>query len=128
MVMQASGVFYIARAKMRFADMTHTVAWRTRPGDILISDIFWFPEVTSTLAPSRRFLFSWSAADVPDMVMMAVRAGHLRFALVTSVPATGYEPPPALDIPGAPCRFVRGQQFGLDTLGLTLSRYSCEGS
>jgi hypothetical protein len=72
-------------------------------------------------------LFSWSAADVPAMAAMAVDHGFRRFGIVTSVPLTGYEAPPTLDVPGAPCRFVRGTPIGLDDQGLVLSRYSCEG-
>jgi hypothetical protein len=125
-VMQASGVFWLQRAKARNARLTAWVGNRTAPGDVLITDLFWFPEVTATLAPSRRMLFSWSAADVPAMAGMAVQHGLRRFGVVTSTPLTGYEAPAALEVPGAPCRFARGQRIALDELGLILNRYACE--
>jgi hypothetical protein len=125
-VMQASGVFWLQRAKTRNARLTDRVGNRTAPGDVLITDLFWFPEVTATLAPSRRMLFSWSAADVPAMAGMAVQHGLRRFGVVTSTPLTGYEAPAALEVPGAPCRFARGQRIPLDELGLILNRYACE--
>jgi hypothetical protein len=125
-VMQASGVFWLQRAKARNARLTERVGNRTAPGDVLITDLFWFPEVTATLAPSRRMLFSWSAADVPAMAEMAVQHGFRRFAVVTSTPLTGYEAPAVLEVPGAPCRFRRGQRINLDELGLVLNRYGCD--
>jgi len=127
LVMQASGLFYVQRAKARNATLTHWLAARTAPGDVILTDIFWFHEVTATLAPTRRQLFSWSAADVPAMAAMAIAQGRMRFSIASSVPLTGYEPPAAIDVPGAPCRFVRGQQIGLDNMGLLLRRYGCEG-
>lgn len=128
LLMQLTGLYWAQRAKARTARLTSWVASRTAPGDVLISNVFWFPEVTATLAPSRRMLFSWQSADVPAMAAMAVAHGFRRFGVVTSLPLTGYEAPPTLDVPGAPCRFVRGQTIGLDELGLLLSRYACEGS
>jgi hypothetical protein len=126
LVMQISGVFWLQRAKARNARLTHWVASRTAPGDVLITDLYWFPEVTATLAPSRRMLFSWSSADIPAMAGMAVQHGFRRFGVVTSTPLTGYEAPPALDVPGAPCRFTLGQRIGFGEMGLVLNRYGCE--
>jgi hypothetical protein len=39
---------------------------------------------------------------------------------------TGYEAPPTLEVPGAPCRFVRGLRIPI-SFGLVLSQYACEG-
>jgi len=61
------------------------------------------------------------------MAAMAIARGLPRFSLVTSLPLTGYDAPAVLDVPGAPCRYARGLQVGLDSYGLTLSRYGCEG-
>jgi len=127
LVMQVTGIALFRHAKMRHAEMTAWVANRTAPGSVLITDVFWFHELTAMLSPTRRTLFSWSSADVPALAAIAVQHGIDRFAVVSSVPLTGYDPPPVLDVPGAPCRFVRGQRIGLDRNGLTLSRYGCEG-
>jgi len=124
-IMHATGVAFLTSAKSHYSGMTHWLASRTAPGDVLISNVFWFPEVTATLATSRRFLFSWSESDVPAMAAMAVRRGTPRFSLVTSVPITGYDAPLTIDVPGSTCRFTRGQQVALDRHGLTLSRYGC---
>ena len=124
-VMQATGVVYFARAKRRHAEMTHWLASRTPHGAVLISTVFWFPELTATLASSRRFLFSWSPSDVPEMAAMAVSRGLPTFNLVTSPLINGYDAPLSIAVPGSPCRFTRGQQIALDSYGLTLSRYGC---
>jgi hypothetical protein len=126
LVMQASGVFWLQRSKARNARLTHGLASLTAPGDVLITDVFWFPEVTATLASSRRMLFSWSSGDIPAMAGMAVQHGFRRFGVVTSTALTGYEAPPVLDLPGAPCRFTRGPRIALDELGLVLNPYACE--
>jgi hypothetical protein len=124
-VMQATGFAFVQREKARHASITHALEARTAPGDVVITTVFWVPEVAATLAPSRRMLFAWSPADVPSMAAMAVGKGIRRFSLVTLVPFNGYDAPPTLDVPGAPCRFVRGHVSALDAQGSTLSRYEC---
>jgi hypothetical protein len=125
-IAQIDGLRLLVDAKSRNARLTHWVGNRTAPGDVLITDLYWFPGVTATLAPSRRMLFSWSSADIPAMAGMAVQHGFRRFGVVTSTPLTGYDAPPALAVPGAPCRFTRGQRISLDEKGLVLNRYACE--
>jgi hypothetical protein len=126
MLMLATGFVNIYVAKTRFAAVTHGLARVTVDGEVIISDVFWVPEVTSTLAPSRRFLFSWSASDFPALAALGVRAGLPRFTLVTYAVQTQYLAPDSIAVPGAPCRFVRGREFGLEIGGLVLSRYRCE--
>jgi hypothetical protein len=124
-VMQMTGIAFVGRSKMRHAAMTHEVAARTPEGGVLISNVYWFPEVTATLGSSRRFLFSWSAADVPELAAMARARGFSRFELVTSAPLTGFEAPPRIGGFDATCVFERGEQVALDRLGLTMTRYEC---
>jgi hypothetical protein len=124
-VMQTSGVFWLQLSKVRHARLTAWVGNHTSPGDVLISNVFWFPEVTATLAPARRMLFSWSSADVPAMAAMAVTRGFRHFSVVTSFSLTGYEAPATLDVPGATCRFRRGAPIELYP-GLVLSPYACD--
>jgi len=126
-VMLATGIVYLRTAKIRFAGVTHALARLTGDGEVVISNVFWVPEVTATLAQERRFLFSWTATDVPALAALAVGAGFDRFALVTYAAQTHQTAPDAIDVPGAPCRFVRGQrQFVLEIPGVFLSRYGCE--
>jgi hypothetical protein len=126
LVMQLTGIVWLQRGKAHYARLTHEVASLTAPGDVLITNVFWFPEVTATLASSRRMLFSWSSADIPAMANMAAQHGFRRFGVVTSTPLTGYEAPQLLDVPGARCRFTRGHQIALDELGLVLNPYTCD--
>src|SRR4029077_16540248 len=59
LVMQVAGVFLLRRAKMEMARLTASVAREIGPDDVLFSNVFWVPEVTATLAPTRRMLFSY---------------------------------------------------------------------
>ena len=123
MLMQATGAGWVKHGKQHTSRVLGWVANRTAPGDVLISNVFWFPEVTATLAPTRRFLFSWSGEQVPAMAALAVAHGLQRFRLVTSPALTGYEAPPFLDVPGAECRFMRGEPTAL--ADLLVNEYSC---
>jgi hypothetical protein len=125
-VMQLTGLVWLQRAKARNARLTHEVASLTAPGDVLITDVFWFPEVTATLASSRRILFSGASADIPAAAGLAAQRGFRRFGVVTSTPLTGYDAPQAFDLAGVRCRFVRGPRVALDELGLVLNPYTCE--
>ncbi len=126
LVMLIAGVAYLAGAKTRFASVTHGLARLTAPGEIVITDVFWLPEVAATLAPSRRMLFSWNLSDAPLMVSPAVKAGFGRFTIVTYPLLTNHISPDAVDVPGAHCLFVRSEhQYGVEIPGVVLSRYSC---
>ena len=122
LVMQLAGVFLLRRAKMEMARLTASVARETGPDEVLFTNVYWVPEVMATLAPTRRMLFSWSAANAPAVAGLAARNGFRRFSIVTSRLLTGYEAPAVLD--GGPCRFTRGTPVSLD-FGLLLSHYSC---
>ncbi|HEX6463488.1 MAG TPA: hypothetical protein VFZ98_03500, partial [Vicinamibacterales bacterium] len=124
-LMQVTGLIFLRSAKTHFADVTHRIARLTRPGDVILSDVFWVPEVTATLAPTRRMLFSWATSEVPALAEVAVRHGFDQFALITHPGMMNHPPPDAIDIPGNPCRFVKHGEFVLDISGLSLSRYSC---
>jgi hypothetical protein len=125
-VMLLFGITYLTGAKNRFAGVTHGLARLTTDGEVIITDVFWVPEVTATLAPSRRMLFSWNLSDAPQMAAPGVHAGLERFSLVTYALLTHHTAPDSIAVPGAQCLYVRGEhQFGLEVRGLVLSRYSC---
>ena len=127
MVMQATGVGWIKHGKVHNARLVAWIANETAPGDVLISDVYWFPELIATFAPTRRVLFSWTPGQVPAMAARAGAHGFRAFRIVTAPRLTGYEPPPVLDLPGAMCRYSRGQPIAVGEL-LLVSEYSCEGS
>jgi hypothetical protein len=52
-----------------------------------------------------------------------VAGGFRQFRTVTSPQLTDYDAPAILDLPGAPCRFVRAQPIVLAEL--LISEYSC---
>ena len=70
-------------------------------------------------------LFTWDASEIPALAAVVAGHGIERLSLVTLPLLTNHFAPATIDVPGAACRFVRGREFGLDTFGLTLSRYSC---
>ena len=122
-VMQATGAGWVKHSKRHNARIVEWISARTAPGDVLISDVFWFPEVTATLAPTRRMLFSWTPGQMPAMAARAAAGGFRTFRIVTSPQLTGYQAPPAFDLPGAPCRYVRRPPIAL--VELLVSEYSC---
>ena len=125
-LMLATGIAHLTAAKRRFAGVTHGLAQLTTPGEIVITDVFWLPEVASTLAPTRRILFSWDLSDAPRAAALGVKAGFDHFTMVTYPVLTHRVSPDTIDVPGAPCEFVRGDhQYGLEIRGVVLSRYSC---
>jgi hypothetical protein len=123
MVMQLTGMGWVKHSKTLNARMTAWMAARTAPGDVLISDVYWFPEVTATLAPTRRMLFSWKPGEMPAMAARAAAAGFREFRFVTSPHLTNYHAPPVLDLPGAPCRYTSGPPIGIAVL--MINEYSC---
>jgi hypothetical protein len=124
LLMQASGVAWVKYGKAHCARLIDWIARGTAPGDVLISNVYWFPELTATLAPSRRMLFSWAPGQMPAMVERAAAHGFPTFRIVTSSHLTGYDAPAAFELPNARCRYTRGQPV---TLGeLQIVEYSCE--
>jgi hypothetical protein len=124
MLMAATGAGWVKHGKAHTARLTGWIANRTVPGDVLISNVYWFPEVTATLAPTRRMLFSWTPGEMPAMAARAAAHGFRAFRIVTAPQLTGYDAPPVFDLPGAPCRYTRGQPIAFGDL--LISEYSCE--
>lgn len=122
-LMQATGVGWVKSGKAHGARLTAWIASETAPGDVLISNVYWFPEITATLAPTRRMLFSWTPGQMPAMAARVAARGFRAFRIVTSPQLTGYHAPPVIDLPGAPCRYARGQPIALGDL--LISEYSC---
>ena len=126
MVMQATGVGWVKHGKVHNARLVAWIEQETAPGDVLISDVYWFPELVASLAPTRRVLFSWIPGQVPAMAARAAGHGFRTFRIVSAPKLTGYAAPPVLDLPGVPCRYSRGQPIAVGEL-LLVSEYSCDG-
>ena len=124
MLMSATGAGWVKHGKEYTARLTDWIARQTAPGDVLISDIYWFPEVTATLAPTRRMLFSWTPGAMPAMAARMADRGIREFRIVTSPQQTGYDAPDVIDLPGAPCRYPRGAPTAFGEL--LISQHSCE--
>jgi hypothetical protein len=120
------GLWILADAKRRNARIVHQLAELTSPGDVVISDIAWFPQVTAELIPSRRVLFARSPAEVSYLAATAAARGMRSVALVISPPETGYYAPGTLDAAREGCTYVRNARHSFGERGLILHRYACQ--
>lgn len=125
-VMQVTGVLYVQRTKARHARITHALADRTSPDEVIISGLFWVPQIAATLAPERRLLFAWSPADVASNAALAANNGLSSVAVVTLSELTGHDAPETLPASNGSCLFRRRERASLGELGLMLNRYVCE--
>ncbi len=124
--MQLHGLMWAWKAKADTARLTRMIAENTTPEEVLISDIYWVPEVTATLAPERRMLLASSYLDIPATVAVTRQRGRPHVAIVSSFTLTGYRPPDAFDAPIVPCHLARTRQMPLP-FGLLITHYACPG-
>ena len=122
-LMQASGLLYLRDAKDRNARITDQV--RRLPADEpIVADAYWVPEVIATLAPDRRLLFAWSAAEVSELGRLVVDGGFRSLTVLSSTAETGYVAPRHLaEVPG--CTLARVERVAVGERGLILHRYAC---
>lgn len=126
--MQVDGLRYLALAKARNARITHRLAELTQPGDVVITDIAWFAQVTAELSPSRRILFAWSPQQVESLARMAAAKGMRTIGIAASMPETGFAAPRTIDAIAEGCLFTRTAREDLRERGLILHRYQCTAS
>lgn len=124
--MQAHGLQFAWQAKTGMSRLTALVADNTTPQDVLISNLFWFPEVTSTLAHTRRMLFTQSYFDIPATVAVTRQRGYRHVTIVGAPTLANYQPPDAFDPPIVPCHLERKRVVPLP-FNLTLNEYRCPG-
>lgn len=105
--LQISSLTFLRQAKRVNAQITRTAASLTRPGDVIVSDAFWYPEVTATLYPSRRLLFAWSPADFDAVATAVADHGLDGFWIAAVTPTTGYAPPDSFSAGAGRPPFVR---------------------
>lgn len=115
--LQLCGVAFLRQSKRENAQITRTAASLTQPGDVIVSDVFWFPEVAATLYPSRRMLFARSPDDFAAVAAAVAERGLTGFWIATVTPMTEYVPPASF-APGAGQPFVqtRTRDAGLRSL------------
>jgi hypothetical protein len=115
---QIYGMTFLHYYKRINAQITHMTAALAQPGDVVVSDLFWYPEVTATLYPSRRMLFAPSPADVDRIAARAADAGLSTLWVATATPVTGYAPPPTLASGAGRAPFVHtfARDAGLSSL------------
>ena len=89
---QVYGLTYLATFKSINASITRGTAARALPGDLIVSDLYWFPEVTATLYPTHRLLFAPSAIAVGRIAERALSTGSTHFWVAASTPLTRYSP------------------------------------
>ncbi len=94
LALQMCGMGFLRQSKRVNAQITRTAASLTQPGDVIVSDLFWYPEATATLYPSRRMLFAPSPAAFDAIAAAAAERGFPGFWIATATEITGYAPPP----------------------------------
>ena len=125
-LMQLQGLLWVREAKSNSARLTHAIAGNVRPEEVIITDVYWLPELTATLAPDRRMLLASTYLDIPATVATTRLRGRPHVVIVNSYPLTGYRPPDAFDPPIVPCHLARTRQMPL-AFGLVMTHYSCPG-
>ena len=94
--LQIYGLTLLHHFKGINSKIAHVTQVLTKPGDVIVSDLFWYPQVTATLYPTRRFLFARQRSDIEAIASRVADAGFDTFWIVTVTPVTGYEPPASL--------------------------------
>jgi hypothetical protein len=121
---QAYGLWFLQDAKTRNARITHKLAELAGPGYVVISDISWFPQVTSSLIPTRRMVFARSPDEVSELARIAAAHGIPEVSIVASTVETGFRAPGAIETSQG-CTFTRNVRISLGERGLILHRYTC---
>lgn len=93
---QAFGLAVLAHHKSAHARIVRSTETLTKPGDVIVSDLYWFPELTSRLYSSRRLLYARSQDDVVEIASRAAETGFRRVNIVTSLSESSYQPPASL--------------------------------
>jgi hypothetical protein len=121
-IVQGLGLVVLAHDKAAHATIGRVTERLTEPGDVIVSDLSWFPELTSRLYPSRRLLFARSAGDLTAIANLAATRGLRRMMIVTSVAETQNEPPKSLGLHDGG-RFVQTVTHDIGVRGLRLYLY-----
>lgn len=124
-LIQIDGLVYLTDAKRMNGRIARTTAELAPPGDIVISDLSWYPQLVATLYDTRPLLLAWTRDQVEDIAAAAAAGGFDRVAIVVSPPLTGYAPPDVLRAPGTGAElFVRAGRVEYGERALEFHRYT----
>jgi hypothetical protein len=115
---QVYGLTYLRYYKRINAQITHLTASLSQPDEVIASDVFWYPQVTATLYPSRRLLFARVSSDFQEIAAAAADRDIKTLWIATAPAMRGYTPPPAFASGAGRAPFVRGRErdAGLSSL------------
>lgn len=122
LTVQAVGLAFLLRSKRLYEGITRATAAATRPGEPILTDLFWYPQVTALLYPERRYLLVGTEAQVDELARRAAAAGLARIVLVTGEQESELATPAALPSTG-PALFGKGETLDLPGRGLTMHYY-----
>lgn len=126
-VMQAGGLVYLRDAKTHNARIAAVLARETAPGDMVVTDVFWFPQVTAIVSAERRMLVVPGPAAFSEMAGKAEANGLAGFVIVTSS-EVGSVAPAVLRTAGGHARFTHVRETAVGERGLVLHHYAQQTS
>jgi len=121
---QVYGLWFLYDNKARNGRIVRKLSELTVAGDVVITDIAWFPEIAAPLVPSRRMLLARSPDEVARLARGAAAHGIQHVAIVASTAETGFFAPGTIET-SAGCTFTRNVRVSLAERGLILHRYTC---
>jgi hypothetical protein len=122
LAVQLVGLAFLLRSKRLYDGITRATVEATRPDEVIITDLFWYPQVTATLYPERRYLLVERDAQVDALAGRADAAGLERVILVASSEESEMATPSGLPSSG-PFLFTRNETLELPGRGLTMHYY-----
>jgi hypothetical protein len=122
LAVQLVGLAFLLRSKRLYDGITRATAEVTRPGEALVTDLFWYPQVTATLYPERRYLLVEDDSQVGVLARRARDTGLDRLVLVTSSEESEMATPSSLPAAG-PALYRKGETLDLPGRGLRMHYY-----
>jgi hypothetical protein len=117
---------YLEDAKARNDRIRSLLGYLSGPGEIVISDIPWFPQVTATLQPTRRIVFADSPREVFEIAEAAAQRGYRSISFVSLRQETGFDPPHNLVSSRQTCRYERNARLSMSERSLIFDRFNCQ--
>jgi hypothetical protein len=87
----------LRNAKRSYARIVTATASGTSPGDVLVTNVWWFDQITASLYESRRFLYAENVPTAARILNELANAGTSQVALVWTDEPDGESLEPAVD-------------------------------